>query len=43
MLTISWSNVERLQGLGLYEVSRELLFIEESELNSLDKPTLIYY
>ena len=43
MLTISWSNVERLQGLGLYEVSRELLFIEESELNSLYKPTLIYY
>lgn len=43
MLTISWSNVERLQGIGLYEVSRELLFIEGSELNNLSKPALIYY
>ena len=41
MITIQWQNIDKLQGLGIYELSRDLLFVKDDY--DFSKPQLIYY
>lgn len=41
MITIQWQNIDKLQGLGMYELSRDLLFVKDDY--DFSKPQLIYY
>ena len=40
-ITLQWQNIDKLQGLGMYELSRDLLFVKDDY--DFSKPQLIYY